>query len=127
MARPPKPPDERRSEALAMRLTPSERIRVEHGAHAAGLNASEYARALVLAGRVIVRQSRVLDHAVFDELRRIGVNLNQLTRLAHQLQQIPAGLAELCARLERILARELEDLPPEASSESAGDGSQGRG
>ena len=88
----------------------------------AGLSASEYARALVLAGRVVVRQNRTLDHAVFDELRRIGVNLNQLTRLAHQRQQFPAGLTEVFAALERILARELESgcRPP------AADGGAGR-
>ena len=82
MARPRKEPDDRRSETLAIRLTVAERIRVEQAAFAAGLSASEYARSLVLAGRVVVRQNRALDHAAFDELRRIGVNLNQLTRLA---------------------------------------------
>jgi hypothetical protein len=109
MARPRKEPDYRSSETLAIRLTPAERIRVEHAALAARLNASEYARAQVLGGRVVVRQYRTLDHAVFDELRRIGVNLNQLTRLAHQRQRLPAGLAEVFATLDRILVRELED------------------
>jgi hypothetical protein len=108
MARPRKEPDQRRTETLAIRLTPSERIRVEHAALAAGLSASEYARALVLAGRVVVRQNRSLGHAAFDELRRIGVNLNQLTRLAHQREQFPAGLEEAFAAIERILARELD-------------------
>jgi hypothetical protein len=108
MPRPRKELDDRRSETLAIRLTSAERIRVEQAAFAAGLSASEYARSLVLAGRVVVRQNRALDHAAFDELRRIGVNLNQLTRLAHQRGQFPAGLADVFATLERILIRELE-------------------
>ena len=108
MARPRKEPDERRSETLAIRMSAAERIRVEQAALAAGLNASEYARSLVLAGRVVVRQNRALDHAAFDELRRIGVNLNQLTRLAHQRGQFPAGLSDVFATLDRILIRELD-------------------
>ena len=108
MARPRKEPDDRRSETLAIRLTSAERIRVEQAAFAAGLNASEYARPLVLAGRVVVRQNRALDHAAFEELRRIGVNLNQLTRLAHQRGQFPEGLSDVFAALERILIRELD-------------------
>ena len=108
MPRPRKDPDDRRSETLAIRLTQAERIGVEQAALKAGLTASDYARTLVLEGRVVVRQNRTLDHAVFDELRRIGVNLNQLTRLAHQRQEFPAGLEEVFAALERILAREFE-------------------
>ena len=108
MPRPRKDPDDRRSETLAIRLTQAERLRVEQAAQKAGLSASEYGRMHVLAGRVVVRQNRTLDHAVFDELRRIGVNLNQLTRLAHQRQLCPAGLQEVFAALERILAREFE-------------------
>ena len=108
MPRPRKEPDDRRSETLAIRLTVAERIRVEQAAFAAGLSASEYARSLVLAGRVVLRQNRALNHAAFEELRRIGVNLNQLTRLAHQRQQLPAELTEVFATLDRLLVRELD-------------------
>jgi hypothetical protein len=108
MPRPRKSATERRSETLAIRLTQAERIGIEQAALKGGLTASEYARALVLAGRVVIRQTRTLDHVVFDELRRIGVNLNQLTRLAHQRQLFPAGLEEVFAAIENILAREFE-------------------
>ena len=108
MPRPRKTDGERRSEALGLRLTPAERLRVERAALQAGLSTSEYVRAQVLNGRVIVHQSWTLGHVVFDELRRIGVNLNQLTRLAHQRQQFPAGLTDVCRALEDLLARELD-------------------
>jgi hypothetical protein len=108
MPRPRKTTDDRRSEALGLRLTPAERIRVEQEAAGAGLSASEYARDKLLNGRVVIRQNRTLDHAAFDELRRIGVNLNQLTRLAHQRQQFPAGLQEVFARLDAVLTREMD-------------------
>jgi uncharacterized protein (DUF1778 family) len=108
MPRPRKTDGERRSEALGLRLTPAERIRIERAAAQAGLTASEYVREQVLRGRVVVRQNRTLDHAAFDELRRVGVNLNQLTRLAHQREQFPAGLTEVFAQLDALLARELD-------------------
>jgi Mobilization protein NikA len=119
MPRPRKSATDRRSETLAIRLTPAERIGAEQAALKAGLTASEYARTLVLAGRVVVRQNRTLGHAVFDELRRIGVNLNQLTRLAHQRQLFPAGLEEVFAAIERILAREFESGDAPAADNGA--------
>jgi hypothetical protein len=108
MPRPTKVADERRSEALAFRLTPAERLRVEHAAIEAGLSASEYARELTLKGRIIVEQRIALDPAVFDQLRRIGVNLNQLARIVNQSKQAPPELARACAAVENFLMRELD-------------------
>lgn len=108
MPRPRKPEDERRTETIAFRVTPAERLQAEMKAAAAGLpGAPEYARTLTLKGRVVVEQRRELDHAVFDELRRIGVNLNQLARIANQTGQVPGRLESALAALEQILAREI--------------------
>lgn len=108
MPRPRKDTDDRRSESLAFRLTPAERLRVEHAAIAAGLSASEYARELTLKGRVVIQQRLALDPAAFDQLRRIGVNLNQLARVANQTRQPPPELARVCAAVEELLIRELD-------------------
>ncbi len=108
MPRPKKDTDERRSEALAFRLTPAERLRVEHAAIEAGLSASEYAREQTLNGRIVMEQRIALDPAVFDQLRRIGVNLNQLARIANQSKQAPPELARACAAVEEFLMRELD-------------------
>jgi hypothetical protein len=96
-------------------------LQVEQAAQEAGLTPSEYARDLVLTGRVVVQRNRTLDHAVFDELRRIGVNLNQLTRLAHQRGEFPAGLEEVFATLDRLLVAELDG----GSGPAAHDGQDG--
>lgn len=117
MARPRKEPDELRSDTLAFRLTPSERVRLEHTASSAGVSASEYARSQALNGRVTVRKTTSLDHATFDELRRIGVNLNQLARLANSGHYVPAEVARAAYALECILARELGAEPPEPPQE----------
>ena len=107
MARPRKDPDELRTETLAFRLTPAERLQIEAAAAEAGLSPSAYARKQAVKGRVIVPAHRTLDPALFDELRRIGVNLNQLTRLAHIREEPPPGLPRLCTALDQFLAREL--------------------
>jgi hypothetical protein len=108
MPRPKKDTEERRSEALAFRLTPAERLRVEQAAIEAGLSASEYARELTLKGRVVMEQRIALDPAVFDQLRRIGVNLNQLARVVNQSKRAPPELARACAAVENFLVRELD-------------------
>ena len=112
MARPRKPPGELKTDTLAFRLSPAERLQIEHAASGAGITASEYARMQTLSGRVVVRPSHTLDHAAFDQLRRIGVNLNQLTRLAHQRESIPAGLPEILAAIEQLLVSELSGPAP---------------
>lgn len=111
MVRPTKDTAERRTETLAFRLTPAERLQIEETAHTAGMSASAYARIQSLSGKVVVQQSRTLDPEAFDQLRRIGVNLNQLTRLAHGKQEIPPGLSRLCEQIEQLLARELSGGP----------------
>lgn len=68
---------------------------------------SAFVRAQALKGRVVIQQGRTLDHAVFDALRRIGLNLNQLTRIAHKTRELPPGLSRLCIAIEQLLIREL--------------------
>ena len=53
------------------------------------MSLTDYARQQLLRGRVVVHKTRQLDHAVFDQLRRIGVNLNQLTYLAQRHKELP--------------------------------------
>jgi hypothetical protein len=107
MARPKKNPGELKAEFLAFRLTPAERLQIEEAASKAGMSAAAYTRMLALKGRVVIRQQSTLDHAAFDQLRRIGVNLNQLTRLANATGKIPPGLSRTFAAIHRILEQEL--------------------
>ena len=115
MPRPRKQPANRRTEAIACRLTAAERAQITMGARRAGLTVSDYLRQQALVGRVVVREQRRLDHAAFDQIRRLGVNLNQLTRLAHQTGQIPPEVARAAAAVEKVLGREIDQASLRAS------------
>ena len=61
---------------------------------------SEYVRRMALHGKIEVRQSRELDGETLDQLRRLGVNLNQMTRQFHETGQRPPP--ELEPLLEKL-------------------------
>lgn len=121
MARPKKQPAERRTVSLSCRVTPVERLRIDTAATHAGLSTSEYVRRLALSGRVILKEQRSLDHAAFDQLRRIGVNLNQLTRLAHKTGKLPPELRQAATAVERVVLRALDPEPGPAVPSGGGD------
>jgi hypothetical protein len=113
MARPKKNPGELKAEFLAFRLTPAERLQIEEAAREAGMSAAAYARMLTLNRRISIRPHSTLDPAVFDQLRRIGVNLNQLTRLANATGTIPPELSRTFAAIHRILQSALTGQGPD--------------
>ena len=100
--------DERLTERIVFTICRSDFLRAAQDAEKAGMTRTAYARQQFLSGRVVVVQSHQLDHATFDQLRRIGVNLNQLTRLANQNEELPPGLSELCALIQRFLMENID-------------------
>lgn len=89
-----------------LRLTPAERAALDAAAGAAGLGPSSYARRAVMraVGRDAAVRRRPDDTAqavarALGDLGRVGNNLNQLSRHAHQGGQVPAGALDSC-RLE---------------------------
>jgi len=121
MPRPVKQPAERRTVSLSCRVTPAERLRIDAAAAQAGLSPSEYLRRQALRGRVTVQEKRALDPALFDQIRRIGVNLNQLARLAHREGKIPPALERAAAAAERLIARVLTPEPGPAVAQGGED------
>ncbi len=111
MARPRKPAHELHSETVRFTVRPAEYVRIQQRAAAAGESLSDYARSMVLTGRVVVEQTRALDHAALDQLRRIGVNLNQAVHKLHATGRVPPELASAAATVERILLRIIDDGP----------------
>jgi hypothetical protein len=109
MARPRKKPQERRSAVVRFTLRPAEYLLLAQRAASSGKSLSGYARDLILHGRVTVRKSRSLDHATFDQLRRIGVNLNQAVMLFHAKGTPPPELASAVATVERFLLETIDD------------------
>jgi hypothetical protein len=106
---------ERRTAALRLQLTPSERAELESGAAAAGTHLSQYVRELCLrrsgADPIVARTKRNPDaRALAHELTAIGNNLNQLARVANSTQAAPQMLELQMATgfLKTALARVLE-------------------
>jgi uncharacterized protein (DUF1778 family) len=109
MARPRKPAHELRSETVKFTVKPSEYLRIQQAAAAAGESLSDYARSMILKGRVVVQHTRPFDHAVFDQIRRIGVNPNQAVHRLHATGRMPPELPRAAATIERLLLRIMAD------------------
>jgi len=98
MARPRKATDTKKTYRLIIRLNDDERKSVETIARNKGLKAYAYGRLKLLDGRVKKTIIAEIDHAVYLELEKIGVNLNQLTRIANS-GRLPTGIWELLFKL----------------------------
>lgn len=93
----------RRSEILVVRLTVSERLNIQSKARKAGITASEWFRQAAKDARIVPRITpEQASH--LRVMTGIANNLNQLTKLAHQV-----GLLSLLKDIRRILG-ELDRL-----------------
>ena len=116
MARPRKDDFAKKTYRLIIRLNADERKSIETVAKSKGLKAYAYGRLRLLDGRVQKTVLAEIDQAVYLELKKIGVNLNQLTRVANS-GRLPAGIRELLFRLadqqQIIIKILLRDRNPE--------------
>lgn len=107
---------------MDVRMTPTDRAHVHRAARALGLRPSQYVRAAALdaladnregsSPRLAVTVTRIAEDdraailAAQLDLRRVGTNLNQLTRLANlgqvDLAQLGLVVAELAAAVEDL-------------------------
>ena len=79
MARPPKPPDQRRTEYLHLRLSPTEMHALRKGAAEYGLTPADFARSRIMG--TPLRRKPLRDRLLSDlhyELNSIATNLSQL-------------------------------------------------
>lgn len=112
----PKKAEEARTRVVAFRLTPAEAFRLADKANRSGLTPADYARLKALTG--IARAKKKVPgtapvfgeatRAIFHEVRRQGVNLNQLAHHCnrHQVPPPPEVVAlahELLALWQRLL------------------------
>ena len=103
MARPPKGRDDQLSETLRCRLRRAEYLLVRQSAAKAELTLSDYARRMLLSGHVTIRQVHSMDPEIVDQLRRIGINLNQAVHKLHATGKIPPELASAAAAVEAYI------------------------
>jgi hypothetical protein len=109
LARPRKPASDLRSETIRFTVCPAEYVRIQQNAAASGESVSDYTRAMVLKGRVVVNTAQALNHAAYDQIRRIGVNLNQAVYKLHATGRITPELISAAAAVERIINILIDD------------------
>jgi len=100
----------RRTRRLIVRTSDEEHTLIGRRAAEAGLTRSEYARRMLIDGRVEVNRELGYARSLVHQLRRIGVNINQLMAIAHIDGVLPPDLIRLSAKLEVLLDRMLGRL-----------------
>lgn len=107
MPRPEKPT--KRDRQLNVALTCAEWERVRRDAAAASLRPVDYARAVLLAERIVTTQAHArsrFDRLALEAWKRAGNNLNQIARQLNMLgtfsqRDLDAALADLRALIDR--------------------------
>jgi hypothetical protein len=102
MARPRKSEDEKRVQPVTIRFTRDEYRRISESAQASVLSPANWMRHKVFTGKFPVPKTSPIEVSLYQELKRIGVNLNQGT---HKLNQgeFPAHYNELQLTLLKVL------------------------
>ena len=103
MARPKKPTTDKRAQGIKARVSPAEHAEILLRAAGANLSSSEFLRRAALSTEVVVHEPASADFETVDQLRRIGVNLNQLARVANKTGHMPDGLEEALAKVDQLL------------------------
>ncbi len=104
---------ERRTVLIAVKLTRSERAELDAAAGVLGSTVSEHARTLLFRHAATTTSARRNPEAkaLADELRAIGINLNQLCRQGHIMGELGErsedlfkALIDLKAATARVIA-----------------------
>ena len=108
MARPKKQTEDKRAQVMQARVSPTEHAEILLRAAQASVSPSEFLRRSALSAEVVVQAEQASDFETVDQLRRIGVNLNQLARVANKTGYMPDGLEEALAKVDQLLDRMIE-------------------
>lgn len=79
--RPPKPPEERRTESHGLRLSPAEKAELRRRAEDAGVSINEYIRRSTIGGEPL---QSAADRKAIRHIAAIGSDLHQLTKAAEE-------------------------------------------
>ncbi len=79
-------------------LTDAEYRKIKASLDGSGVSFSAFCRGLLSSEKLIDKRSIPIEQ--FRELSALGNNLNQLTRVANQSRQIPAGFTSLLTQLK---------------------------
>lgn len=90
------------------RITEEEYDQIAANAQRAEKSLCAYVRQMCLHGKITVKHPRA-DFELFRELQRIGVNLNQLAKVANQTGEVPPVLDATMQALHTMLVKMLDD------------------
>jgi hypothetical protein len=103
MARPTKDDSKKLSTVLPpVRCTQKEKEMIVSRSKQAGMSMSEYLRHMALRGKINIRESQI-DFEAVQQLRKIGINLNQATKKFNSTGNAPAELKTLWQKLDVLL------------------------
>lgn len=101
----------KRSEILQIRVSPIERAKIEAKADQASMVMSEYLRGVALKPKLKITQRRDVDFETRQELRSIGVNMNQIAKALNAKQEaLPSSLVKATDQLHAIFDVILADI-----------------
>lgn len=110
MGRPPKAPQDRHSAQLNIPLKPADYARLRTKADKAETTVTDFVRASALGQKFTVVQSNNPDFDTIEQLRRIGVNLNQIAKAMNQGNMVPPpSIERAVSKLENLLTKWLVD------------------
>jgi MobC-like protein len=116
MARPRINDSNKRTVQVNIRLTNDENAKVNEYATASGLSPANWIRAKVFTGKFPPVKMSPLDVSIYQELKRIGVNLNQAMHKINQgdfPKEYPVLQLQLQALLDKILKALIDDGQPD--------------
>lgn len=116
MARPPVNSNEKRIHQVNIRLTDDENEKANQYATASGISPANWIRKKVFTGKFPTIKLSPIDAALYMELKKIGVNLNQVTHRINQgdfPNEYQALLLNLTSMIDKILKVMTDDRQPD--------------
>jgi hypothetical protein len=116
MARPRINDNDKRSNQMNIRLTDEENAKAISYAQASGMSPANWIRKIVFTGKFPPLKLSPVDASLYRELKKIGVNLNQVTHRINQgvlPNEYLACQTQLVIILNRILTTLTDDGKPD--------------
>jgi hypothetical protein len=103
-----KSPAPRNRRVPPTRITAEEYDQIVANAQKAEKSLCAYVRLMCLHSKITVKQPRA-DFQLITEISRIGVNINQIARIANQTGKQPPELTQALQLMDKVLSKLLDD------------------
>ncbi len=108
MARPTKGDSEKLSAVLPVRCTETDKEIIRNRSKEVGMSSSQFLRELGTKGDIQMRQSQY-DFETVQQLRKLGININQQTKKLHATGFASKELKALWQKLDTVLTDMMEN------------------